>query len=789
MRGIPLTTGKSQFYYKIITFTLLLSLLPIIVAGIVFYQNAKTTMQRELLQANTNYLVQTVNAVELIIKQITRSFSQLAMEGTATERFEQFPRGLYFETLTGELMEEDLPSLQSYLLGKKQVFQNLRTLKLSNEFISSVYYFDNTKQLIMTSDLLQYTPEDFYDKEWNSYPKKDVHFPIIMDIRSSKQKDGQTVTIIPLVYRTSVDGNFLVINLDADTVYGNIANNLESRAENAFFVLSSSGRLMLHDKSNVKNEEIGFSRILQQEFVLAGGHPSFEGEYGGKQMLVNGMRSDLLGWTFVTATPLDKLYRSVSYIKGLTILISMLLVVAAGLLALLTARNIYAPLVRLLQFITIKDGALGSRDGAGRIAGEWQLIRTSLEKAFEDRESLTNRLKESMPAYKETFVRSLLRKNRYSPDLIRERLHYLGIGIQSENLLLLAVSLEEDKDKQADSELAGLNKLLVTDAILRALPAEWPRVVTEVAEGLFIAIVNGGALDLPTLFSVAEKAICEIEDCIGVRGTIGIGRPCTEISRLGETYEEALEALRYRIIAGRGEVIYIEDVRLAGTPLLVYPKEKEESLMNYVVNGKSDEAHRVFAAWVQDVRAQQGTVHYRQVQHAFMQLLGSIIATTGRMRLDLNQLLEEKSNLYGILLQKNDWQEAITWFNAVIAKLANQFANAFREKYTRHVDQAIEMMVSALGQPVSLTAIAERLQLNPSYLSRIFKEQTGEPFTEFLTRMRMEKGKALLLESNYKVKEIGEQVGYQKTDYFIRLFKEHTGMTPGEYRQSRRLSS
>jgi AraC-like DNA-binding protein len=767
-----------HFYYKVIAVTLILSLLPMLATGIVYYQNVKSTVQQELRQANGNYLNQTANAMEMMIDQIGNSFRQLTLDGATMRQFEQFPRGAYYEMLTGELKEEDLPALESYLNGKKQALYNMRALKLSNEFIHSVYYFDSAKKLIMTSDLLEYDPDRFYDGGWNRFPSGDPALPMILDMRIAKTAEGGSLNVIPLVYKTSIQGNVLVINLDADKIYESFLRRTGSGTNRPFFVLSSGGKPMLYDSSNPMTVRIGNSPFWQNE--NGGGSSFFEEEAEGERLFVTWVKSDRLGWTFVFASPLGELYRSVAKAKNMIVLYSCVLAAAACLLALLLARHLYAPIRRMLQFIKSTDDRYASAT-----TGEWQVIRDSFEEAFEDRFSLRHRLKESLPAYKETFVRSLLRQHAYGNDYMKERLDYLGFDIELEHLMLMAVMTERADSRQADAESESLNKVRLTDAIGSVLPADWKRIVCEAADGTFVVIVNGRPDELSDLFACADLLIRTIGERLGLGCSIGIGKPCAHASDLGRAYAEANEALRYRGIVGTGQVIYIEDVRLEGNAPLHYPSDKEEALNTHIVNGDADQALRLLDQIVREISREKGRVHVRQIQYALMRLLGSLVATSGRTNIDLSAFAGEKTNVYEALLHQDDLQEAVQWLRRLVATLASGFSTAFREKNNRYVDQAVGILRSELDKPLSLVQIADRLRLNPSYLSRIFKENTGQSFTDYMTKARMDKGKQLLLETDLKIKEIGERVGYLKSDYFIKLFRECVGMTPGEYRKAR----
>jgi len=82
-----------------------------------------------------------------------------------------------------------------------------------------------------------------------------------------------------------------------------------------------------------------------------------------------------------------------------------------------------------------------------------------------------------------------------------------------------------------------------------------------------------------------------------------------------------------------------------------------------------------------------------------------------------------------------------------------------------------------------LESLAEHLGLTPAYLSKLFKAETGRNYSEALAELRIEKAKALLLQTNLKTSEIGLQVGYPNPQYFATAFRKATGLTPSEYRE------
>jgi YesN/AraC family two-component response regulator len=85
---------------------------------------------------------------------------------------------------------------------------------------------------------------------------------------------------------------------------------------------------------------------------------------------------------------------------------------------------------------------------------------------------------------------------------------------------------------------------------------------------------------------------------------------------------------------------------------------------------------------------------------------------------------------------------------------------------------------------ISRDDVASAVSLNPSYFSKFFKEQTGESFVSYLRRIRLEEARSILENSDQPIKEVSERVGYTDSKYFSRLFYNHTGYTPCEYRKS-----
>lgn len=101
-----------------------------------------------------------------------------------------------------------------------------------------------------------------------------------------------------------------------------------------------------------------------------------------------------------------------------------------------------------------------------------------------------------------------------------------------------------------------------------------------------------------------------------------------------------------------------------------------------------------------------------------------------------------------------------------------------------YIKPSIEFIHQNYDREIQVKDIAQFVNLHPGYLQRIFKRQMGMTLTEMLTKVRMEKAKMLLQNTDIPIEDISEYVGVSSRQYFHLLFKKSTGSTPAQYRKS-----
>ncbi|MEF2244786.1 response regulator [Paenibacillus sp. IITD108] len=129
-------------------------------------------------------------------------------------------------------------------------------------------------------------------------------------------------------------------------------------------------------------------------------------------------------------------------------------------------------------------------------------------------------------------------------------------------------------------------------------------------------------------------------------------------------------------------------------------------------------------------------------------------------------------------------QQLKEWSMHTLEQLTDHFAVEETDNKSAIIRKAQSFIQQNLSVDISLQRIAEHVYLHPSSLSKIYRMETGQSITEYIFQVRMNSAEQLLQQTRGKVQDIAVACGYQSTPYFIKVFREYSGMTPQEYRNT-----
>ena len=104
------------------------------------------------------------------------------------------------------------------------------------------------------------------------------------------------------------------------------------------------------------------------------------------------------------------------------------------------------------------------------------------------------------------------------------------------------------------------------------------------------------------------------------------------------------------------------------------------------------------------------------------------------------------------------------------------------ETHSKAVNECMDYIHYHLHEKITVAILAQHVHLNPTYLSELFARETGTSLSQYITDKRMEAAENMLKYSEYSFNEIAQILAYRSQSHFTKVFKKHSGMTPGEYR-------
>lgn len=153
---------------------------------------------------------------------------------------------------------------------------------------------------------------------------------------------------------------------------------------------------------------------------------------------------------------------------------------------------------------------------------------------------------------------------------------------------------------------------------------------------------------------------------------------------------------------------------------------------------------------------------------------------------DVSILLEKNLENINILIKINSQQDLCTWIGRAVDEFIEMVYSKQDSQKITQIKPALEFIDENYDQQIALADISRAAHLSVSRLAHVFKEQMGITVVDYLTSVRIEKAKYLLIATDKSCTEVCYEVGYNNQSYFTRIFKELSGLTPRQYRVSNR---
>ncbi len=393
---------------------------------------------------------------------------------------------------------------------------------------------------------------------------------------------------------------------------------------------------------------------------------------------------------------------------------------------------------------------------------------------------LKEQLTEHLPYLREKFLNELL-QNKYYNFEIEDKLKYFQIEFES-NPFQVAVLEITPANRE---EHYGAEEHLILGMRGMALINEYYK--TEEGHYVFfdyqqrIVVLNNDPTTDISLLLESIKILIQKELKSFV--TVGIGRSYPHPENIHNSYREAVEALNYKLLIGKGHIISYNDLNLISRDIPPNDYQNDEFGF-FIKTGCGDKAIAWVDSFFKEISANPNFTVDSLRAKAFM-ILATIINTIDGLGLRTVDIVNENPQAYELIFKNDTLPEMKKFLDDLILTVTTAVKSLHDKKENNITKEVQDYLHNNLAnEALSLSKVAKEFYINSSYLSRIFKQATGTTFVEYLTKIRMETAIELLRETNQKAYQIGEAVGIPDPHYFGICFKKYTGMSINEFRKT-----
>jgi two-component system response regulator YesN len=416
-----------------------------------------------------------------------------------------------------------------------------------------------------------------------------------------------------------------------------------------------------------------------------------------------------------------------------------------------------------------------------------KVLKTASDKISREHK-LMKQIVQSREILRQDFIRKLVLGDICDMRVIKEKAKELELPIDRSPLMIVVIAIDDFKHikkRFAEDKASGFISSL-TDLTVEILADMGNAVMSEMDDGKFVIIFHFAVhseLFIHNHVSTTVRRIREsMKRYLNITACISLGRLFYNIGEISRLYKEVDEMLSEKIITGKDQ-IFRESANLGNTVDFSNLDVKDEKQIMLAIKAGDIEEINQYLDTIFD-RITEFRVSYKSVQMICIELIGIANRIARESALDIKELYNNNKIPYEEMKKHETIMDVKKWIGTIYQRLITLLLGYnMHGKYTEPTNKALEYLRKNYANDISLNQTAEYIGVNSSYLSRVFKEDYGMGFAEYLNSIRVKQAKYLIERTDIKLKEIVKQVGFNNYTYFFKVFKMVAGITPIEYKE------
>jgi two-component system response regulator YesN len=672
--------------------------------------------------------------------------------------------------------------------------KNVNIYSPSNFIVKDYYIFLSNSNLVWTRSNL-YNKKLFMDadisngrissKQWDEFSHP-VDSTYVADYYTRNGKKVMAI-IHPLPLAPVKKKGNIVYFLEED-IFANMSG-ISSLNQGDLYVVDQNGKFLFTSDERKSLDKISFGDNYDDDSGI------LEWNIEGEDVVVVYTQSNIYPWRYVSVIPKSIFRRqSANLIKIIIFGIGLCLLLGSFAITTLLNKN-YNPVREIMSVI---KGAFS--DKFSEYNNEFQLIKDSIVDIYQQNESMSQKISQQNNTIRLNYIGKLLRGSVSFSDISEDILHSMGIEFLSDNFVAMICYVEGRDtwmDKYFDLVKNGYSYFFEEWVLkkLRAYLGENYLIYQSEVGNLTVCLINiadeeeGGYKE--KLFQGLSDISQDMQNQIDLDCFFAISNLNKTIESIPVAYNQAMCAMEYKLLGSRKNIMFIDDLEEISSNMYnyTYTIEVEQKLINCIRMGEYDKALETIKN-VLDINKLDPDSNQPMISVNILRCIIYDLISTFIRALNQDKMLEEiplfSENRIMELISGNKSaaemrKELITTLEYICSEVKKYREKNEESFLFKKVDLTIENYYKDDNLDVSF--IARKVGLNSKYLSTIYKGARGESIVNAIHKKRIQEAKKLLVRKDISIGEVAKQVGFSNANTFIRVFKKHEGITPGQFKE------
>lgn len=272
-----------------------------------------------------------------------------------------------------------------------------------------------------------------------------------------------------------------------------------------------------------------------------------------------------------------------------------------------------------------------------------------------------------------------------------------------------------------------------------------------------------------------------LEKDFGVICGISIGNICNGLSEISLSYNQADFTLRYLNLQQTDYIITTEET--STEEFINKPSFHEDDFILALRTGNTKKIIKLLNTYFDNIKIEENNFNKMAVYFTMDRIIIRSFETLFQLNSKKTYLKMNELQIMESIYQAGSIDKIRSIVENTVLKISNIISEQETTSRNTTITRIKELVENEYQKPLSMKYIAEKVYINHVYLGQLFKKETGMSLNDYINKVRINKAKKLLRNSNSMIYQIAEQVGFSDSQYFSLVFKKLVGLSPKQYKE------